>query len=45
MLLRASGSVLHVIVRLFAQFGTPEYHVVIGAAVPDFVSSAAWPWK
>lgn len=42
---RASGSDVHVILRLFAQFGTPEYHVVLGSADPDFVNSEAWPWK
>lgn len=45
MQVRASGSDLHVILRLFAQFGTPEYHVVLGPADPSFVKSAAWPWK
>lgn len=45
MQLRAAGSQLHVIVRLFAQFGAPEYHVVLGQASREFVESAAWPWK
>jgi hypothetical protein len=45
MQVRASGSDIHVILRLFAQFGAPEYHIVLGAADPEFVSSAAWPWK
>ena len=41
----ASGSDIHVILRLFAQFGAPEYHVVLGPADPEFVKSDAWPWK
>ena len=41
----ASGSDIHVVVRLFAQFGAPEYHVALGPADPEFVSSPAWPWK
>ncbi len=36
---------LHVVLRLFAQFNAPEYHVVIGLAHPDFANSEAWPWK
>lgn len=41
------GAVLHAIIRLFAQFGAPEYHVVLGPADPTFVASAAWPkqWR
>lgn len=42
---RASGIDIHVILRLFAQFGAPEYHVVIGPADPEFANSDAWPWK
>jgi len=45
MKLRACGSELHVNLRLFAQFGAPEYHVVLGPADADFVDSEAWPWK
>ena len=45
MKLRASGTDIHVILRLFAQFGAPEYHVVLGPADPEFASSAQWPWK
>jgi hypothetical protein len=45
MQIRASGSDIHVILRLFAQFGAPEYHIVLGAADPEFVKSDAWPWK
>jgi hypothetical protein len=41
----ASDSDIHVIMRLFAQFGTPEYHVVLGEADPEFVRSDAWPWR
>lgn len=43
--IRASGAQLHAVVRLFAQFGAPEYHVVLGEADDDFVKSDAWPWK
>jgi hypothetical protein len=45
MKLRSVGPQLHVFVRLFAQFGAPEYHVVLGDATPDFVASDQWPWK
>ncbi len=45
MQIRASGTDLHVVLRLFAQFGTPEYHVALGPADPDFANSEAWPWK
>ena len=41
----AAGTDVHVILRLFAQFGAPEYHVAIGPAAPDFVNSPDWPWK
>ncbi len=41
----ASGTDIHVVLRLFAQFETPEYLVVLGPAAPEFVNSAAWPWK
>ena len=38
---------IHVIVRLFAQFGAPEYHILLGAADPEFMASDAWPalWR
>ena len=38
---------IHVIVRLFAQFGAPEYHIVLGEADPGFVASDDMPlaWK
>ena len=42
---RCSGVDVHVILRLFAQFGAPEYHVALGPADPVFVASDAWPWK
>jgi hypothetical protein len=45
MQIRASGTDVHVILRLFAQFGAPEYLVVLGPADPEFVRSSAWPWK
>ncbi len=28
--LRMEGKEIHVLVRLFAEFGAPEYHVVVG---------------
>ncbi len=45
MQIRASGSAIHVILRLFAQFNAPEYHVALGPADPSFVASNEWPWK
>lgn len=41
----SAGSDVHVILRLFAQFNAPEYHVALGPATPEFVNSAQWPWK
>ena len=41
----SSGTEVHVVLRLFAQFGAPEYLVVLGKAAPEFVASPAWPWK
>jgi len=40
-------SQIHVFVRLFAQFGAPEYHVVLGPADQAFVDSSCWPstWR
>ncbi|MGA1998122.1 MAG: hypothetical protein ABSH45_20335, partial [Bryobacteraceae bacterium] len=37
------GTEIHAIIRLFAQFGAPEYHVMLGPADPTFVASSAWP--
>ena len=34
---------IHVFLRLFAQFGAPEYHVILGPADPEFVNSGDWP--
>ena len=45
MQIRTTGSDVHVILRLFSQFGAPEYHVVLGPADPAYVNSEAWPWK
>ena len=45
MQIRASGTEIHVFLRLFAQFNAPEYQVVLGAADPDFANSDAWPWR
>lgn len=39
----SSDSQIHVFVRLFAQFGAPEYHVLLGPADPTFVASSEWP--
>ncbi len=39
-----SGTDIHVILRLFAQFGAPEYHVALGPADSRFVASTEWPW-
>lgn len=41
----ASGTDIHVVLRLFAQFDAPEYLVVLGSAEPEFVASAEWPWR
>ena len=30
-------------IRLFAQFGAPEYHVIIGQADPAYIASKNWP--
>ena len=45
MKVRSSGTDIHVILRLFAQFGGHEYHVALGPADPAFANSEAWPWK
>lgn len=45
MKVRAAGIDVHVILRLFAQFNAPEYHVALGPAAPEFVNSPDWPWK
>lgn len=45
MKIHASGTDIHVVLRLFTQFGVPEYHVVLGPADPEFANSAAWPFK
>lgn len=39
-----SGTDIHVVLRLFGQFGAPEYHVMLGPAAPSFVASTEWPW-
>jgi hypothetical protein len=38
---------IHAFVRLFAQFGAPEYHIVLGKPDPSFVASDEWPlaWR
>jgi hypothetical protein len=45
MQLRSVGSDLHVILRLFAQFKTQEFHVSLGPADEAFVLSPQWPWN
>jgi hypothetical protein len=45
MKIRAAGSDIHVILRLFAQFGGPEYHVALGPAHAAYANSPSWPWK
>jgi hypothetical protein len=40
----STGADVHVVIRLFAQFGAPEYHVALGPADPEFVKSSAWPF-
>jgi hypothetical protein len=37
------GAEIHAIIRLFAQFGAPEYHVMLGPADPTFRASSEWP--
>jgi hypothetical protein len=34
---------IHAIIRLFAQFGAPEYHVMLGPADPTYMASDDWP--
>jgi hypothetical protein len=45
MKVRAAGTDIHVILRLFAQFSGHEYHVALGPVDSAFASSPAWPWK
>ena len=45
MKITSSGADVHVILRLFGQFGAPEYHVALGPADPAFVASDEWPWR
>jgi hypothetical protein len=45
MQIKALGTEIHVILRLFAQFNAPEYHIILGSADPEFVNSKDWPWK
>lgn len=37
------GAGIHAFIRLFAQFGAPEYHVMLGPADPRYVASGNWP--
>ena len=41
----SSGATVEVVIRFFAQFNTPEYHVVLGTIDSEFVNSPEWPWK
>lgn len=40
-----NGDELHVVMRLFAQFGAPEYHVALGQVKSEYVNSADWKFK
>ena len=40
-----NGDDLHVVLRLFAQFGAPEYHVALGRIKPQYVNSPDWKFK
>jgi hypothetical protein len=40
-----NGDDLHVALRLFAQFGAPEYHIALGRVKPEFVNSPDWRFK
>lgn len=42
-LLSEPGTEIHAFIRLFARFGAPEYHVMLGPAAPAFVASSDWP--
>jgi hypothetical protein len=42
-MLEMPGHRLHAIIRLFARFGVPEYHVILGPADPAYVASDQWP--
>ena len=37
-----NGDDLHVALRLFAQFGAPEYHVILGRVSAEWSTSADW---
>lgn len=41
----ADGLCLHAFIRLFAQFGAPEYHIVVGAVPDECAQSADWPFR
>lgn len=43
--IKAKGTEIHVILRLFSQLHAPEYHIVLGQADPEFANSHLWPWK
>jgi hypothetical protein len=40
-----NGDDLHVALRLFAQFGAPEYHVALGRVSSEFVNSPEWKFR
>jgi len=42
-LLSQPGAHIHAIIRLFAQFGAPEYHVILGPADSTYMASSDWP--
>jgi hypothetical protein len=42
-MLSQPGAYIHAFIRLFAQFGAPEYHVILGPADSAYVASTDWP--
>jgi hypothetical protein len=40
-----NGDDLHVVLRLFAQFGAPEYHIALGRVRPEYVQSPQWKFR
>ncbi|STQ90084.1 hypothetical protein EV682_109143 [Iodobacter fluviatilis] len=45
MQVRMEDSNVHVILRLFAQFNTPEYHVVLQPTAGYFIQPKKFPWR
>ncbi|HEY4361746.1 MAG TPA: hypothetical protein VGN17_12280 [Bryobacteraceae bacterium] len=44
-MLSQPNNCVHAFIRLFAQFGAPEYHVIIGPADRAYIASTNWPAK